>query len=160
MNTQFIFIVINPLTARYDRVSFVFGGRTLNKNQDAVVTGEMLMKYFQLNKKKKEIDLEMNQMKQIFHDFFDKKIGDQTKGEITINGYKLQRQIRITEKFNDEETIKRLEDLNMNDLIQIVKKPDALKIKSALNLGFLKEKDLEGCIIKNASSAISVKSVI
>ncbi|MBS4198182.1 hypothetical protein KHA93_00725 [Bacillus sp. FJAT-49732] len=119
----------------------------------------MLINYYELNKKKKEIEVEMNHLKTIFHDFFDRQIGSLDKGEIILNGYKLQRQIRKAEKYNEEETVKRLEDLKMNDLIQVVKKPDALKIKSALNLGFLQEKDLEGCIITTASPAISVKPI-
>ncbi|MDQ0343195.1 hypothetical protein J2S14_002009 [Lederbergia wuyishanensis] len=129
----------------------------MKKNQDTLITGEMLINYYELNKKKKEIEAEMNHLKNIFHDYFDRQIGSHDKGEITLNGYKLQRQIRKTEKFNEDETVKRLEDLKMNDLIQIVKKPDALKIKSAINLGFLQEKDLEGCIVTTTSPAISVK---
>ncbi|MFK4997956.1 hypothetical protein ACI2OX_12515 [Bacillus sp. N9] len=48
-------------------------------------------------------------------------MGVNHKGEITLNGYKLQRQIRKTERFHDEITIKRLEDLNMHELIQMIK---------------------------------------
>ncbi|MCR2823505.1 hypothetical protein [Lederbergia panacisoli] len=129
----------------------------LKNNQDTLITGEMLINYYELNKKKKEIEAEMNQLKKVFHDYFDHHIGSLDKGEITLSGYKLQRQIRKTEKFNDEETIKRLEQLKMNDLIQIVKKPDTIKIKSAINLGFLQEKDLEGCIVTTTAPAISVK---
>ncbi|PLR77506.1 hypothetical protein CU633_10235 [Bacillus sp. V3-13] len=124
-----------------------------------MITGEMLVKYYELNKKKKEIELEMNQLKDIFHHYFDDQVGTDDKGEITISGYKLQRQIRKTEKFHDEETIKRLEELQMNDLIKIVKKPDDVKIKSAINLGLLHAEDLEGCIITTTSPAISVKPV-
>ncbi|MBS4220462.1 hypothetical protein KHA96_19345 [Bacillus sp. FJAT-49711] len=133
------------------------GGKILKNNQDTLITGEMLINYYELNKRKKEIEAEMNQLKKVFHDYFDHLIGSQDKGEVTLNGYKLQRQIRKTEKFNDEETIKRLEQLKMNDLIQIVKRPDTIKIKSAINLGFLQEKDLEGCIVTTSSPAISVK---
>ncbi|WP_249315763.1 hypothetical protein [Bacillus sp. FJAT-49711] len=129
----------------------------MKNNQDTLITGEMLINYYELNKRKKEIEAEMNQLKKVFHDYFDHLIGSQDKGEVTLNGYKLQRQIRKTEKFNDEETIKRLEQLKMNDLIQIVKRPDTIKIKSAINLGFLQEKDLEGCIVTTSSPAISVK---
>lgn len=125
-----------------------------------LITEEMLAQYYELNKKKKEIEAEMSHFKKIFHDFFDKQIGTSEKGEFTFNGYKLQRQIRITEKFDDEATINKLEDLKMNDLIQIIKKPDALKIKSAINLGFLDSKDLHGCIITSSSPAISVKPIV
>ncbi|WP_026573006.1 hypothetical protein [Bacillus sp. UNC438CL73TsuS30] len=127
-----------------------------NKNETSV-TGEMLVKYYELNKQKKEIELEMNQLKESFQHYFDQFVGENVKGEITISGYKLQRQIRNTEKYNDELTIKRLEELQMNDLIQIVKKPDDGKIKAALQLGLLNQEHLDGCLIKTSSPAISVK---
>ncbi|MBW8351525.1 hypothetical protein K0H71_19085 [Bacillus sp. IITD106] len=129
----------------------------LKNNQDTLITGEMLINYYELNKKKKEIEAEMNHLKEIFHDYFNRQIGSLDKAEITLNGYKLQRQIRKTEKFKEEETVKRLEELKMNDLIQTVKKPDAQKIKSAIHLGFLQEKDLDGCIVTTTTPAISVK---
>ncbi|MDQ0200142.1 hypothetical protein J2S10_003325 [Neobacillus ginsengisoli] len=129
------------------------------KNNDSLITGEMLRRYYELNKKKKEIEVEMNELKDVFHQYFDKLIGSNDKGEMTINGYKLQRQMRKTEKYNEEVTIKRLEELQMNDLIQVVKKPDDRKIKSALNLGLLNEKHLEGCLITTYSPAISVKTL-
>ncbi|HEY4552038.1 MAG TPA: hypothetical protein VIG80_02475 [Bacillaceae bacterium] len=121
------------------------------------VTGEMLATYYELNKRKKEIEAEMNALKDSFHEFFDAQVGKDDKGEVVLNGFKLQRQIRRSEKFDDGATVQRLEELQMNDLIQTVKKPDSVKIKSALNLGFLQEKDLEGCIITTVSPAITVK---
>ncbi|MED3561886.1 hypothetical protein [Bacillus xiapuensis] len=127
-----------------------------NKNE-TLVTGEMLIKYYELNKQKKEIELEMNQLKESFQQYFDSFVGENVKGEITIAGYKLQRQIRNTEKYNEDVIIKRLEDLQMNDLIQIVKKPDDVKIKAALQLGLLNQEHLDGCIMKTSSPAISVK---
>ncbi|OIK15777.1 hypothetical protein BIV60_08020 [Bacillus sp. MUM 116] len=122
-----------------------------------MVTGEMLIKYYELNKQKKEIELEMNQLKESFQQYFDSFVGENVKGDITIAGYKLQRQIRNTEKYNEDVIIKRLEDLQMNDLIQIVKKPDDVKIKAAIQLGLLNQEHLDGCIIKTCSPAISVK---
>jgi hypothetical protein len=47
----------------------------------------------------------------------------------------------------------------MTDLVQVVKKPDDAKIKSALQLGLLDEKNLEGCIVTTYSPAISVKTL-
>lgn len=76
-----------------------------------------------------------------------------------MNGYKLQRQMRKVEKYNEEETVKRLEELQMTDLIQIVKKPDEVKIKSAINLGLLNEQHLDGCLVTTYSPAISVKTL-
>jgi hypothetical protein len=131
----------------------------LVKQNDSFITDEMLVKYYELNKKKKEIELEMNQLKDLFQDYFNKLVGPANKAEITINGYKLQRQIRKIEKYNEDVTVKRLEELQMNDLVQIVKKPDDAKIKSALELGLLSQNNLEGCIVTSYSPAISVKTL-
>jgi site-specific recombinase XerC len=118
-----------------------------------------LVRYYELNKQKKEIELEMNKLKEVFQDYFNSLVGPANKGEITISGYKLQRQIRKTEKYNEEVTMKRLEELQMTELIQVVKKPDDVKIKAALNLGLLSLTQLEGCLITTCSPAISVKSL-
>jgi site-specific recombinase XerC len=101
----------------------------------------------------------MNELKDAFHQYFNQLVGPNDKGEITINGYKLQRQIRKIEKFHEDETVKRLEALNMNDLIQVIKKPDDLKIKSALTLGLLRPENLEGCMMTTFFPAITVKPV-
>ncbi|MCL6574190.1 MAG: hypothetical protein K6T88_21345 [Bacillus sp. (in: Bacteria)] len=119
----------------------------------------MLIRYYQLNKQKKEIELEMNELKDVFQSYFNNLVGSTNKGEITISGYKLQRQIRKIEKYNEEVTMKRLEELQMSELIQVVKKPDDVKIKAALNLGLLSPNQLEGCLITTCSPAISVKSL-
>jgi uncharacterized protein YhaN len=124
-----------------------------------LITGEMLVKYYELNKQKKEIEMEMNELKDAFQSYFNNLVGLDHKGEITISGYKLQRQIRKTEKYKEEETIKRLEELQMNELIQVVRKPDDIKIKAALNLGLLSPDHLEGCIVSTSSPAISVKPI-
>ncbi|MBM7653314.1 hypothetical protein [Neobacillus cucumis] len=128
-------------------------------NNETLITGEMLHRYYELNKQKKEIDLEMNHLKDSFQNYFNKLVGAQQKGEITVSGFKLQRQIRKTEKYNEEETIKRLEELKMSDLIQVIRKPDDIKIKAALDLGLLTNKHLEGCMITSFSPAISVKPI-
>lgn len=133
--------------------------RIVVQKKDSFVTAEMVVKYYELNKKKKEIELEMNDLKDAFHDYFNNLVGPIDKGEITINGYKLQRLVRKTEKYHEEVTVKRLEDLQMNDLIQLVKKPDDAKIKAAINLGLLNEQQLEGCISTTYSPAISVKTL-
>src|SRR4051794_36020033 len=131
----------------------------MGKNDVSLITGEMLVKYYELNKQKKEIEMEMNELKDTFQHYFNNLVGTNHKGEITISGYKLQRQIRKTEKYNEEVTVKRLEELHMNDLIQIAKKPDDVKIKAALNLGLLNQNHLEGCVTTIFSPAFSVKPI-
>ncbi|MBY0122252.1 hypothetical protein H0173_09980 [Bacillus sp. S/N-304-OC-R1] len=115
----------------------------------------MLSNYNELNLRKKEIEAQLDELKKAFNQYFDMVFGENMKGELIISDYKLQRQIRVTEKYKQDTTVHRLEELNMTDLIQ--KKPDEEKIKSALNLGLLKEEDLEGCKLINKGQAIYVK---
>ncbi|QQZ11579.1 hypothetical protein I5776_16630 [Heyndrickxia vini] len=117
----------------------------------------MIVQYDELNQKKKEVEKELEKLKKAFNQYFDIAVGKNVKGELNISGYKLQRQIRTLEKFEQDETVKRLEELKLTDLIQ--KKPDEVKIKSALNLGLLKETDLEGCVKLNYSQAIYVNPI-
>ncbi|WP_100010074.1 hypothetical protein [Lentibacillus sediminis] len=121
------------------------------------ITGEMLARYHELHAMKKEIDAEMSQLKKKFHAYFDDVAGQDTKGEIVGNGYKLQRQIRKSEKFHEEKTVQRLTALNMSDLIETVRRPDAEKINAAVQLGLLRDDDLEDCRVLKFSAAISVK---
>ena len=122
-----------------------------------LITRDMLVHYQELNDKKKEIENQLDELKKLFNHFFDMSVGENNKGEVTINDYKLQRQIRMKEKYRQEETVTKLEELNLLDLIQ--KKPDEGKIKSALNLGLLHENDLNGCKIISSSQAIYVKQL-
>ncbi|MGV3466760.1 MAG: hypothetical protein ACO1OT_15905 [Heyndrickxia sp.] len=121
------------------------------------LTEEMMTQYFEWSQQKKEIETKMEEYKKAFHHYFDQQVGLNAKGQVKIGNYILQRLIRKTEKYDEVQTVQRLEDLQLNDLIQIVKRPDAEKIKSAIHLGFLKESDLEGCLKVYSSPAISVK---
>ncbi|KOP71179.1 hypothetical protein AMS60_24340 [Bacillus sp. FJAT-21945] len=129
----------------------------LKNNVGSLITKEMLANYHELNLKKKEIETELNELKKAFNQYFDMAVGKDARGDIAIGDYKLQRQVRVTEKYEQEDTVNRLEKLNFLDLIQ--KKPDEEKIKAALNLGLLKESDLVGCIKTSSSLAIYVKRV-
>ncbi|MEA3319565.1 MAG: hypothetical protein U9Q88_06020 [Bacillota bacterium] len=120
------------------------------------VTAEMIEMYYECNKQKKEIEKQMEELKERFHLYFDKSFGQDEKAEVVMGGYKLQRQVRKSEKYSDE-TVHKLEALSMKELIKTVKKPDDAKIKAAIQLNLLKEEDLEGCLITNSSLAISVK---
>ncbi|MEH7419067.1 hypothetical protein V7266_27955 [Neobacillus drentensis] len=128
-------------------------------NNKSVITGEMLLRYYELNKQKKEIELELNYLKDSFQNYFNDFVGTQQKGEITVSGFKLQRQMRKTEKFHEAETVKRLEELKMTDLIQVIRRPDDTKIKAALDLGLLSHSHLDGCVTIHYTPAISVKPI-
>jgi hypothetical protein len=131
---------------------------SVNK-MDYTISEDLVIKYNTLSAKKKELEKELDELKKVFHIYFDNLVGPNEKGEVTVNNYKLQRQIRKSEKFNDEKTVHRLTELNMTDLIHHVPKPDEEKVKSAITLGLIKEEDLEGCLIKSASQAIVVKTL-
>ncbi|WP_226537313.1 hypothetical protein [Fictibacillus halophilus] len=131
---------------------------SINKT-DYTISEDLVIKYNTLSAKKKELEKELDELKKVFHIYFDNLVGPNEKGEVTVNNYKLQRQIRKSEKFNDEKTVHRLTELNMTDLIHHVPKPDEEKVKSALTLGLIKEEDLEGCLLKTASQAIVVKTL-
>ncbi len=117
----------------------------------------MLAHFVELQHKKKEVETEIDELKKAFNEYFDLSVGDNAKGEMVLRDYKLQRQIRNTVKYKQQQTVKRLEELNLLDLIE--KKPDEGKIKSAIQLGLLQEEDLEGCKTVNTSQAIYVKSL-
>lgn len=123
--------------------------------KELVVTREMLSHYLELNKKKKEIEAELEELKIAFNSYFDESVGKGTKGEIVLKDYQLQRQIRKVEKYDHENTVKKLEELCLNDLIE--KRPDEKKIKSAIHLGILNEDDLKECKTVNTTQAIYVK---
>ncbi|MGG3573981.1 hypothetical protein ABES25_15625 [Bacillus gobiensis] len=125
--------------------------------EDFTITKELLSHYHHLSMKAKELNEELNQLKKIFNDYFDRTAGKQMKGEIQIGDYKLQRQIRKTESFHDVKTVEKLEELRLTDCI--VKKPDKEKIEAAITLGILSSEDLNDCIIKKMSQAIVLKEI-
>ena len=126
---------------------------------DILVTADMIARYHCLMKEKKTIEDEMNALKEVFHHFFDKHTGVNQKGELIENGLKLQRQIRKTEKYLPEPTVKKLEELRMSDLIEVRKIPDEQKINASIQLGLLNEEDLAECKTVNYSKAIAIKEV-
>ncbi len=131
--------------------------RGIMNTDNLLLTEDMLARYYDLNKLKKEIESEMSQLKASFHTHMDKYSGPNKKGEFTEGDYRLLRQIRKTEKFKEMDTVERLEELQMHDLIQVVKKPDDGKVNAAIELGLLNEADLDGCRVTSYSQAISVK---
>lgn len=127
--------------------------------ENLVITEDMLARYYDLNKMKKEIESEMNQLKANFHSYMDVYAGENKKGEFLEGEYKLLRQIRKLEKFREKNTVDRLEELQMHDLINIVKKPDDGKVNAAIELGLLGSDDLADCRITSYTQAIAVKKL-
>lgn len=123
-----------------------------------LITRELLANFDDLNRRKKEIELQLDQLKVLFNEYLDTAVGEKEKADMIISDYKLQRQIRISEKYEREATVEVLEKLNLTDLIE--KRPDEAKIKAALDLGLLKDEDLEGCKTFKHSQAIFVKQIV
>lgn len=127
--------------------------------ENVKINGDMLARYYQLNAMKKEIEAEMNQFKEEFNQFFDVSVGVNMRGDFTDKGYKLQRQIRKTEKFDEKLTVGRLHELQMEDLIETVRRPDKTKIHAAIELGLLREEQLEDLRVRSYSQAFVVKEL-
>jgi hypothetical protein len=122
-----------------------------------VITEEMVARFFQLVKKEKEIEKELNQLKRQFNDYFDAKVGNSEKGEKEIGPYRLQRQIRVRESYKEEEVVRKLEELNLQDCIQYIKKPDYRKLEAAIALGLLSEGELDEYKERKFTPVITVK---
>ncbi|OUM92164.1 MAG: hypothetical protein BAA03_03610 [Caldibacillus debilis] len=122
-----------------------------------MITEEMVARFFQLVKKEKEIEKELNQLKRQFNDYFDAKVGNSEKGEKEIGPYRLQRQIRVREGYKEEEVVRKLEELNLRDCIQYIKKPDYRKLEAAIALGLLSEGELDEYKERKFTPVITVK---
>ncbi len=96
-------------------------------------------------------------MKKVINVYFDETVGKQEKGESIVGDYKIQRQIRTSESYHDEKMVKKLEELNLVDCIRIIKQPDQQKIDAAITLGLLGQADIEDCIVKKTTNAITVR---
>ena len=118
---------------------------------------ELISNYFTLSEKAKEIEKELKEMKKIINVYFDETVGKQEKGESIVGDYKIQRQVRTSESYHDEKMVKRLEELNLVDCIRISKQPDQQKIDAAITLGLLGQADIEDCIVKKTTNAITVR---
>jgi hypothetical protein len=124
-----------------------------------MINEELVTRYYQLNQQAKEIDNELKDLKQKFHDYFDTTLGKDSKGESVVGDFMVQRQIRKSESLHEEHTVKVLEELNLAECIQTIQRPDQKKIDAAIALGLLNERDIESCIIRKVSQAIVVKKV-
>ncbi|WP_234987176.1 hypothetical protein [Bacillus sinesaloumensis] len=120
---------------------------------------ELITRYFTLSEKAKEIEKELKELKKAFNSYFDETVGKHEKGESVVGDYKIQRIIRSSEGYHNEKMVQRLEELNLVDCIQITKQPDQQKIEAAITLGLLGQADIEDCIVKKTTNAITVKKI-
>ncbi|WP_010281516.1 hypothetical protein [Bacillus timonensis] len=120
---------------------------------------ELISTYFTLSEQAKEIEKELKEMKKVLNVYFDETVGKHEKGESIVGNYKIQRQIRSSESYHDEKMVKRLEELNLVDCIQITKKPNQEKVEAAVTLGLIGQADIEDCIVKKTTNAITVRKI-
>lgn len=131
----------------------------MSVDEQMQISEEDVKTYYQLQEQKKEIDKQIKQFHEKFHRYFDKVAGEYQKGEIQIGEYKVQRQIRQSTVYEEEKTVQLLEQLQLHDLIQIIKKPDVEKIESAIALGLIDRKQIDGCQKVKKTKAIVVKKM-
>ncbi|MDQ0186821.1 hypothetical protein MKX67_06195 [Cytobacillus sp. FSL W7-1323] len=125
-------------------------------NTNRVITNEVLVRYAELSRLKKQIDEELGAMKKVFNEYFDQAVGRNEKGELILSQYKLQRQIRVKEQYDREKTVNKLESINQHQLIQKI--PDEKRIQSALDLEIIDDKDLSDCKTTQYTKVIVVKA--
>ncbi|WP_106496420.1 hypothetical protein [Lentibacillus sp. Marseille-P4043] len=122
-----------------------------------IISEDDLKRYVELNDQKKQIDQEMKQLKNKFHQLLDDSIGKEEKGELERGRYKLQRQVRSQIRYHDETTVAKLEELNLEDCIVLVKRPDPDKLEAAIKLGMVDEAEFGDCKRTKVTQAIVVK---
>ncbi len=123
------------------------------------LTEDLLKRYYDLNIQKKELEKEMNHMKKQIHQYFDEAIGREQKGEVKLGKYKVQRVIRSSITYDEEKTVKKLEALNLEDFILLVKRPDTEKLEAAIKIDLVKEDEFLDCKTNKVSQAITVKEL-
>lgn len=121
------------------------------------ISEKELKRYYDLNKQKKEIEQDINQLKKLFHQALDKAIGINEKGEIEYGNYKLQRQIRQSINYHNKDTVQKLIDLNLEEFIQVIKRPDKDKLEAAIKLGLVNKNDFDDLKQTKLTKAIVVK---
>lgn len=127
------------------------------QNNQSLITEEMVEKYYKLHKQVKELEKELSQLKKTFNQYFDLTVGPNEKGVLIFDTFVLQRNIRLSEKFREEEAVQKLEALNLIDCVKVEKRVDEEKVKAAVTLGLLEEEELNNLKERKYSSVISVK---
>jgi len=129
----------------------------LEEKTQGLITEEMVQKYYHLSKKAKEIDRELSKLKKVFHKYFDLTEGVNQGGELSFENYILQRQIRVSERFKEEEAVLKLEEMNLQECIKVEKRVDGDKIQAAMTLGLIDQDLVEGWKERKHTAAIVVR---
>jgi hypothetical protein len=127
------------------------------ESKQTLITEDMAEKFFELNKKAKEIEKELAQLKKMFNNYFDLAVGQNEKGALFFNSFVLQRQIRVSEKYREEETVEKLEEMQLGDCIRIEKKIDEDKVSAAMTLGLISPEVLDEYKDRKYTKVITVR---
>ncbi|WP_033826740.1 hypothetical protein [Bacillus andreraoultii] len=107
------------------------------ENNIDLITEDMVARFSELSKQAKEIDKELVRLKKLFNEYFDLTVGKNEKGRVSFESFILERHIRTSEKYREEETVEKLEDMNLSECVKVVKKVDEEKVSAVLTLGLL-----------------------
>ncbi|MCD7036495.1 hypothetical protein LRR81_19795 [Metabacillus sp. GX 13764] len=118
---------------------------------------EMAARFFTLSKEAKKAEDELKKLKKEWNDYFDSEAGANEKGALQAGPYQVQRIIRVTECYEEEKAVARLEEENLSDCILTIKKPDKEKIEAAVKLGLLEKDALNECTVRKISKVVTVK---
>ncbi|CDQ38097.1 MULTISPECIES: hypothetical protein [Virgibacillus] len=121
------------------------------------ITEEEIKRYYVLHEQKKEMEQELNQLKKKFHHYLDNTTGKDRKGDIQRGNYQVLRQIRSAIKYTPEQTVQKLEELQLSDFVITEKRPDTEKLDAAIKLGLVDEAAFEDCKNTKVTQAIVVK---
>ncbi|MRH41556.1 hypothetical protein GH741_02570 [Aquibacillus halophilus] len=131
----------------------------LEVEESVEISEEVLKKYYDLNNQKKVLEAEMNQIKKQIHTYLDESFGKEQKGEVKRGKYKAIRTIRSSVNYDEEKTVQKLEELNLEDLILQVKRPDTEKLEAAIKIDLVKEDEFVDCKTNKLSQALTVKEL-
>lgn len=127
------------------------------KNHPSLITEEMVEKYYRIHKQVKDLEKELSQLKKTFNQYFDLTVGPHEKGILNFDSFILQRTVRTSERFREEEAVQKLEALNLMDCIKVEKRVDEEKVNAAITLGLLEKDELDDLKERKFTSVISVK---
>lgn len=123
------------------------------------ITEEALDHFYHLHAQKKEMERELNTMRKSFHLLFDQHVGKNQKGELQRGRYKIQRSIRKATSYDPEPTVKRLEELQLEDLVILEKRPDTDKLAAAFEIGLVDQKEFADCKSERQTQSIVVRLI-
>ncbi|GAA0363063.1 host-nuclease inhibitor Gam family protein [Bacillus horti] len=125
----------------------------------SILSEETVQRFYELTQQAKGIDYELAELKKEIHSSLDQLVGENEKSSLLFGDIQLQRQIRTSMTYDQEKTVSRLEELQLHDCIETIRRPNADRINAAVTLGLLAEEELEGCQLRKDTPALTVRKV-